>query len=480
MRVKTPEGTWLPLYTGTPLHKLGAEQGTQYWKWSPEVCQLNFKSNEIRVFIDTSLETGILVSVVDYVRVIGTSEQQVAAIPFAVGANTSLIYQVDPFWSGSDSFTYAASDCPGQPLRMSAPATVKLTIMPVNHEPKFWYGEPKVSMTVDVPKTDFLLQATDIDPWDVLTFSVVKLPKHVNLTIAPPPPPGGGGWGRRLDVADEPVVEGAIINAASTFPVPTFGVMFRWGFSPSITMTTASCEADELTYTVSDGTATTSRVVTIAVACPRPCSLSDDVDYSEGVCDQSTLTRRLTASWHNFSASDNSSDSNSTECDLPRAPDLPSTAIVDCDAIDLDSSWAVNLVVAGAILATAKVGFLVYALVHREAPIYQKAQVSTPLVPASTSSLYRPCMLSATSVCAGLFHIVHDSRWHHGRLCSSPPARSGGHVALPLVRLVVAHCDHAPVRHGSPRTCIHTNGHPSHLCSPNPLGKYTLLQLLHP
>ena len=466
MRVKTLEGTWLPLYTGTPLHKLGAEQGTQYWKWSPEVCQLNFKSNEIRVFIDTSLETGILVSVVDYVRVIGTSEQQVAAIPFAVGANTSLIYQANSYATGSDSFTYAASDCPGQALRMSAPATVKLTIINSNDTPNWpWGGLDGEAHFVDTQNTVQLFAFDQDTPSFVtgfgMTFRVVKLPRAMNLTKA-----------------GLPVVEGEAMMPTAGFPI---GVGAGWFFMLDLTATSSVCGSDKFTYTVSDGTATSIRFnKPYNIICPRPCSLSDDVDYSEGVCDQSTLTRRLTASWHNFSASDNSSDSNSTECDLPRAPDLPSTAIVDCDAIDLDSSWAVNLVVAGAILATAKVGFLVYALVHREAPIYQKAQVSTPLVPASTSSLYRPCMLSATSVCAGLFHIVHDSRWHHGRLCSNPPARSGGHVALPLVRLVVAHCDHAPVRHGSPRTCIHTNGHPSHLCSPNPLGKYTLLQLLHP
>ena len=387
MRVKTPQGTWLPLYTGTPLHKLGTEQGTQYWKWSPDVCQLNFKTDEIKVEIDTSRETGTLVSVVDYVKVIGTSEQQSAALPFVVGANNSLVYQVDPFWSGSDSFTYAASDCPGQPSRLSAPATVDLSITPVNHAPKFWFkgsdGPPKVTLTVDVPDVGRPLQGVDIDPFDTLTFSIIKLPKYANMTIAPPPPPSaaGGGWGRRLqgftgainDEVSEPVVEGDVYAAAITFPTSSFGVMFRWGFAPDVTMLTSVCEEDEFTYTVSDGIATTIRVVQIAVACPRPCSLSDDVDWKEGVCDQSTLTRTLTADWRNYS-SWNASDGNSTACDLPRAPGLPGTVKVDCDAIDLDSSWAVNLFVAGTVLAAGKVGLLIHAVVHRASPIYQKAQ----------------------------------------------------------------------------------------------------------
>ena len=334
MRVKTLEGTWLPLYTGTPLHKLGAEQGTQYWEWSPKVCQLNFKSNEIRVEIDTSMETGTLVSVVDYVKVSGTSEQQTAALPFVVGANSSVVYQVDPFWSGSDSFTYAASDCPGQSSRMSAPATVEMSIIPVNQAPKFWFtgstGPPKVTLTVDVPKTDYAMLSVDIDPWDTLTFSVIKLPKYANMTIAPPPPPSTGGgnpFGRRLQgrpladddnddaVVREPVVEGAVYGSAVSFPNPTYGVMVRWGFSPEITLLTAVCEEDEFVYTVSDGTVTTVRAVQIAVSCPRPCSLSGDVDWEEGMCDQSTLTRELKAGWRNYSMW-NASDDNSTACGM--------------------------------------------------------------------------------------------------------------------------------------------------------------------
>ena len=418
MEVKTPQRTWLPLYTGTPLHKLGTEQGFQYWKWSPDVCQLNFKTDEIRVKIDTSRETGTLVSVVDYVKVIGTSEQQSAALPFVVGANNSLVYQVDPFWSGSDSFTYAASDCPGQPSRLSAPATVDLAITPVNQAPKFWFkgsdGPPKVTLTVDVPTSSFggsgsPMFSVDIDPFDTLTFSITKLPKYASVTVAPPPPPSaGGGWGRRLQGATdfvevfEPAVEGDVYASASSFPNPSFGVMFRFAFGPKITMVTSVCDEDEFTYTVSDGIATTIRVVQIVVACPRPCSLSDDVDWKEGVCDQSTLTRELTADWRNYS-SWNASDGNSTACDLPRAPDLPGTVKVDCDAIDLDSSWAVNLLVAGAVLATGKVALLIHAVVHRAAPIYQKAQARAtraPLLPLTPSPpLVLHCMILYAQTC---------------------------------------------------------------------------------
>lgn len=62
MRAKSPQGTWVPLYRGTPLHEEAAEQELTktYWTWSPDVCRLNFKSDEIRIEVDTSSMTGIL------------------------------------------------------------------------------------------------------------------------------------------------------------------------------------------------------------------------------------------------------------------------------------------------------------------------------------------------------------------------------------------------------------------------------------
>ena len=367
VRVKTPQGTWLPLYTGTPLHKLGAEQGTQYWKWSPEVCQLNFKSSEIRVEIDTSTETGIFVGAIDYVKVVGTSEQQLSALPFVVGANTSLIYQADAFETGSDSFTYAASDCPGDPLRMSAPSTVKLTIINSNNVP-FSAWPQDDALDVDTPgRISFNAFDHDSPPPATMatgfgmTFNIVKLPNGVKLSTNPAADPN-------VSLDGLPVVQGDAIVPTRGFPFPP-----SWYYQLELTAIASTCGESAMTYTISDQT-TTSQLYTkkINVICPRVCSLSNDVDWEESKCDQSTLTRSAIADWRNFSLSGNASGS----CDLPRAPYLPKTVKFDCDAIDLDSTWAVNLIVAGALLAAGKVALLVYAVVHREAPIYKKAQVS--------------------------------------------------------------------------------------------------------
>jgi hypothetical protein len=392
IRIKTPQGSWLPLYTGTPLLD-EADQKRQFWKWSPEVCRLNFKSSEIRIEVDTSVETGILAeSVFDYVTVYGASDQQLAAIPFVVGANTSIVYQARMFLSGMDSFTYAASDCPGNRLRMSAPATTTLMIMPNDNAPYSDKGPYdsylKKQFEVDTLST-VNLNGLDYDQspaWMLgngTTFAVTKLPEAANLTTVACP-----SWYAQVGKlcpheAGVPIEEGREYPATSEYSFKIFGVEL-WVSNLALSFTSGRCGADALTFTVIDTTGLTSEPVTLSVEvlCPRACERSADMVYEEGTCDQKTLQREMSFGWFNFSASDGNA-SNVTECDLPRAPTLPDSVSIDCDAIDLDSSWAVNVIVAGAILATSKVVLLAYALKHREALIYQKAQARTQPPPAN-------------------------------------------------------------------------------------------------
>ena len=207
---------------------------------------------------------------------------------------------------------------------------------------------------------------TTFAPGYGMTFDIVKLPNGVKLYTNPDPDPNV--FFGRTSLGGLPVAQGDAIAATRGFPF-----LPSWYYQLELTALASTCGESEMTYTISDQT-TTSQLYSkkLNVICPRVCSLSDDVNWEESVCDQSTLTRYATANWRNFSLSGNASGS----CDLPRAPDLPGTVKFDCDAIDLDSSWAVNLIVAGALLATGKVVLLVYAVVHREAPIYKKAQVS--------------------------------------------------------------------------------------------------------
>ena len=420
IRVKTPQGNWLPLYTGTPLLE-EAGQKTQFWEWSPEVCRLNFKSNEIRIEVDTSVETGILAeSVFDYVKVFGSNDQQLASIPFVIGANTTLVYQATAFQSGMDSFTYAASDCPGNRLRMSAPATITLTITAQNNAPYIDKGlsdsylknqfEVDTSTVVNLRGHDY-----DFNPAWVLghgtTFAVTKLPEAANLTFGACP-----SWMALYGLvcpheAGAPVEEGRQYLAAAEFKLPEIAETEVWGTVLVLSGTSGRCGTDEFTHTVTDTTGLTSEPVTLSieVLCPRACELSVDTVYEEGICDQKTLQREMSFGWFNFSTFDGNT-SNVTGCDLPRAPTLPDSVSIDCDAIDLDSSWAVNVIVAGATLATAKVALLAYALKYREDMIYRRAQAFTH------PHLDVYILLSAT-VCAPIARLEHPAFWRRSPSC---------------------------------------------------------------
>ena len=465
------------------------EEAGQTTQWSPEVCRLNFKSSEIRIEVDTSLDTGILAeSVFTYVKVIGASEQQLAAIPFVVGANTSLVYQATAFRSGMDSFTYAASDCPGNRLRMSTPATtINVMITPKNNAPYPDKGPAesytKTQFEVDTPTAVQLLgHDYDHNPAWVLgygtKFVLTNLPEAVNLTFGPCP-----SWFvlYGLTCPNEvgaPVEEGRAYLAALEYKLPEIAEVEMWSSNLFLSGTSARCGTDALTYTVTDPTGSTSEPVTlqIEVLCPRACELSADTVYEEGICDRKTLQREMSFGWFNFSAFDGNT-SNVTECDLPRAPTLPDSVSIDCDAIDLDSSWAVNVIVAGAILATAKVGLLAYALKHREDMIYRKAQAHTrshlnilisATVCAPITRLEHPDLLSG----AGLLLVAHH-RWRNdGRLCACLPAWPGGHVALSLVRFLAPRCDDDAVCRNPciyrslyipTRLQIYLNCHPVHI-----------------
>eukprot|EP00966_Prymnesium_polylepis_P176574 4087942-Prymnesium_polylepis.1 len=137
VRVLSPDGKWLPLYTGTPLHQIGQEytKYKRYWRWSPSVCRPHFKTKTIRLELDTSTETGIAgANCVDYVRVFGADSLQPAAVPSSSGG-ARIRYVPDANAHGLDSFSYHVSDCPGDRFRSSTAATISLTISPVNDIP---------------------------------------------------------------------------------------------------------------------------------------------------------------------------------------------------------------------------------------------------------------------------------------------------------------------------------------------------------
>ncbi len=94
------------------------------------------------------------------------------------GNPPGLTYQPDPDFSGEDQFTFRATD--GQAV--SSPATVRLTIRPVNDPPMAEGRQVLVGQDTGIALD---LSGTDPDG-DPLSFSLVEHPEHGTITGTPP------------------------------------------------------------------------------------------------------------------------------------------------------------------------------------------------------------------------------------------------------------------------------------------------------
>jgi len=145
IRVLNPEsGEWVRLYEGPPLLDVfrDKKEANEYWRWAPNVCQIDFKADTLRIEMDTSSETGIYDwNYVDYVEVFGSREIQ----PHVLGVNGHIgdssdrgfkvLYVANEHANGEDSFEYTGNDCLGDLFRASEPGVVTISIASRNDAP---------------------------------------------------------------------------------------------------------------------------------------------------------------------------------------------------------------------------------------------------------------------------------------------------------------------------------------------------------
>ena len=96
-----------------------------------------------------------------------------------VGPDGSFTYTPDPGYAGPDSFTYEVCD----PSDVCAPATVTVTVTPVNDAPSAPPGDA-FTTPEDTPHGGTLPGGTDPDG-DALTFAVVTQPPHGVVSVEP-------------------------------------------------------------------------------------------------------------------------------------------------------------------------------------------------------------------------------------------------------------------------------------------------------
>ncbi|GAA5146135.1 hypothetical protein GCM10023340_16600 [Nocardioides marinquilinus] len=94
-------------------------------------------------------------------------------------AGAAATYTPSPFFHGTDSFTYTASDG----LLTSAPATVTVTVDHVNHAPVITGPTLALATEAGTPVTA-TITATDPDAGDVVTITDVSEPTHGSVSVS--------------------------------------------------------------------------------------------------------------------------------------------------------------------------------------------------------------------------------------------------------------------------------------------------------
>lgn len=282
---------------------------------------------------DASVSVAVLDNDFDVDGTLVISSVQVVSAPangtaIADSATGEILYTPNSNFSGTDSFAYTVADNDSQE---SAPATVSLTIQPVNDAPDV--GALTVSTSEDTP-VSFTVVATDADG-DSLSYSVTTPTVNGSLSgVGPdftytPDPDFSGSDSFVLTVSDgtdstneaisisvqsvndAPDVDALSVDTSEDVPV-SFAVVAADadGDSLSYTVTTSTENGTlagagpDFTYTpnpdfngsdsfvlaVSDGTATTAETISITVQPVNDVPVADAQSYSVNAGQQLSIT----------------------------------------------------------------------------------------------------------------------------------------------------------------------------------------------
>lgn len=169
------EGAYLTLWEspdgeGDPTIQYRFQQRNEYRVFRPyAICESTFKTDTLRIELDTRRVSDW--NELDYVQLTGSLALPRGVLPY--GTN-EIIYVPDRDAYGEDAFSYTVSDCPFDPRRQPIPATVSVSITPVNDAPvatNYTITDLESQNGAKVAKVDLAKHATDVDN-DELVYSV--------------------------------------------------------------------------------------------------------------------------------------------------------------------------------------------------------------------------------------------------------------------------------------------------------------------
>ena len=155
----------------------------QYNKFTPSICQTTFAASIIRIELDTYTINDW--NELDYVKVIGSTEQKVGVLKADVATQTAhVVYVPDRNFNGDDVFGFEGCDCAYNSKRSSDEATVTISVGASNDRPVAEASSVTIDCANDIADT-VTLSAYDIDTSSTaLVYSVESLPDGASLSDA--------------------------------------------------------------------------------------------------------------------------------------------------------------------------------------------------------------------------------------------------------------------------------------------------------
>ena len=260
VRVRTPDprggpGAWLTLWMGSVLPADSSGTAAR----SIEICATPFPIDVLRLEFDCSVHHTFVE--LDAVQLVGTLDRPSGRFQ----APVDFVYRPFPLTWGSDSFTFALSDCPSDYLRITPQITYNLNLTFKNHPPA---ALPFPSVVASQGSAvEILLNGTDAD----LTTAPQAL-RWVLLRL-----PLSGLLRARCCSASEPVLQvnstlalGSPLwyEAVQDSGPPRCGSQFSDHFTVVLCDELDSCDSSRAVAVVS----------MLCSSCPRPYVLSHQVD----------------------------------------------------------------------------------------------------------------------------------------------------------------------------------------------------------
>jgi hypothetical protein len=185
-------GRWQSMYQGAAQREKGARTNGlgDYFTFDERLCRAPFKTDALRIELDTTEETGIADwSAIDYIELIGSPELQPGVLRSGGSGSSAtrrrLLYVPDPDQSGEDSFSFVTSDCLGDWQRESEATPATVAIASAQDAPLITFSPQQPALLCGLDdRVDVLVSTVELDG-DVVSLQLLAAPAVGEVAIQP-------------------------------------------------------------------------------------------------------------------------------------------------------------------------------------------------------------------------------------------------------------------------------------------------------